>query len=271
MTQTGISTSYRDLGYAISAEPVVPSATVDAARAGMDAIRRGEYDTGRPPCESPWKPGGDPNVLCKIENPQFASRGICDLLTHPALGEWVAAITGAAMIQVWWVQLLYKPPALPGAQVATGVGWHLDWTYWRTSWAEGSELFTIWLALSDVAADCGPMQFVDGSNHWPDLEGGDFFAQRLSSEGFSVPDGATWQETPALMRAGGCSVHDKLTLHGSGPNSSDRPRRSLAIHCRSERSRPALRDGTTRVGLTTYIDDFEVCPIIYGDRVAKAF
>jgi ectoine hydroxylase-related dioxygenase (phytanoyl-CoA dioxygenase family) len=32
------------------------------------------------------------------------------------------------------------------------------------------------------------------------------------------------------MKAGEVSVHHVLTFHGSGPNMSDRPRRSLAVH-----------------------------------------
>ena len=32
--------------------------------------------------------------------------------------------------------------------------------------AEGSELLTAWVALSDVAADGGPMTFIRGSNKW---------------------------------------------------------------------------------------------------------
>jgi hypothetical protein len=58
------------------------------------------------------------------------------------------------------------------------------------------------------------MRFVDGSNHWPNLEGGDFFAQHLSHEGFTIPPGKQWHETPAILPAGGMSLHHKLTLHG---------------------------------------------------------
>jgi hypothetical protein len=54
-------------------EPVLPQGLVERAVLGMDSIRSGEYDTGRPPQPSAWKPGDDPNKLCKIEQPQFAS------------------------------------------------------------------------------------------------------------------------------------------------------------------------------------------------------
>ena len=97
-------------GYYIHTGPILPAATVDRAVAGMDAVRRGEYDTGVPPRRSAWSPGDDPSLLCKIEKPQIANRAIMELVKHPALGELVAAVTGAEWIQGWWVQLLYKPP-----------------------------------------------------------------------------------------------------------------------------------------------------------------
>ncbi|NQU38543.1 MAG: phytanoyl-CoA dioxygenase family protein [Lentisphaerae bacterium] len=267
------ATQFERQGYLLYKEPLVSAEVITGAVAGMDQIRHGVSDTGRPPCASPWKPGDDTNKLCKIENPQFASKGIRRLLQQPAIGETIARATGAEMVQVWWVQLLYKPSTSSDTPVTTGVGWHLDWTYWQGHWVDGSELMTAWFALSDVEDDCGPMRFVDGSNHWSGLEGGDFFAQELNHEGFTVPPGEQWHETPAILPLGGMSLHHKLTLHGSGPNTSGRPRRSLAIHVRTEKSRPRGNVEGTIVAddLSGYIDDLELCPIIYGERVASAF
>jgi hypothetical protein len=38
------------------------------------------------------------------------------------------------------------------------------------------------------------------------------------------------------------------------------PRRSFAIHMRTNRSRPV---GDRRSGLTAYIDDLEICPVFH--------
>ena len=92
-------------GYYIHNGSILPAATVAAAVAGMDAVRRGEYDTGVPPRPSAWSPGDDPALLCKIEKPQIANRAIMELVKHPALGAAVAAVPGAEWLQVWWVQL----------------------------------------------------------------------------------------------------------------------------------------------------------------------
>ena len=146
-------------------QPVMPAEVVDAAVAGMNAVRAGQYDTGCPPENSRWTPGDDPQTLCKIEMPQLASRAIMDLVAHPALGKLAAEVTGAKMVQVWWVQLLYKPVGEPKGERVTNIGWHQDRYYWR-AWEDGSELFTAWIALSDITPDAGPMRFVPGSHRW---------------------------------------------------------------------------------------------------------
>ncbi|MCX5661807.1 MAG: phytanoyl-CoA dioxygenase family protein [Planctomycetota bacterium] len=255
-------------GFVLIDRPVVPADLVARAVEGMDMIRRGQNDTGREPTGGCWKPGDAPDRLCKVEQPQRASKAIFDLVSHPALGQAAAEATGAAtvpggMVQVWWVQLLYKPAAT-GEQSVTRVGWHRDRSYWG-EWEPGSEIFTTWIALSDVREDCGPMMFIRGSHRWPQEVKSDFFGQDLESQrrGIAMPEGAAWEEVAAILPPGGISIHDDLTIHGSGLNHSGRPRRSLAIHMRTQASRPI---GDKREGLTTYLEDPLTCPVIYGKR-----
>lgn len=261
MNDATLRARYEEDGVLVHAEPLFPNACVQRAQAGMDAVMRGAYDTGRPPCKSPWNPGDDPNRLVKIEQPQFASSALRDVLAFPAFGRLAAAVTGAEWVQVWWVQLLVKPSTPPGATAPTNVGWHQDRSYWG-AWEPDSELFTAWIGLSDVGDDCGPMQLVRGSHRWGFRAGSDFYAQDLEGQRatLAVPPGAAWDEIRATMPAGGLSLHHCLTYHGSGPNTSGRPRRSLAVHLRTQRSRPV---GDRRAGLTAFIDDPDLCPIIY--------
>lgn len=266
MTETETRTAraqYEADGYHIHARSLFPPALVARAIEGMDAVRRGEYDTGRPPQPSPWKPGDDPNKLCKIEQPQFASHAIQELLRYPALSALAAELTGATMVQVWWVQLLVKPSAPADVAAATNVGWHQDRAYWGI-WEEGSELFTAWIALSDVREESGPMRFVRGSHRWGLLPEGDFFAQDLAGQQSAIPlpEGADWQEASAVLPPGGVSFHDDYTLHGSGLNISGEPRRSFAVHLRTQNSRPVEN---RRTGLAEFIDDPALCPVISGE------
>jgi phytanoyl-CoA dioxygenase PhyH len=250
---------YEGDGFLLRPEAVITKDLVRRACAGMEALRAGDYGTGVHPQPSYWNPGDDTAKLCKIEMPQVANRAIFDLVSHPRLGELAAEITGAEWVQVWWVQLLYKPPSSSGG-AATNIGWHQDRHYWQI-WEEGSELFTAWVALSDVTAVAGPMRFVRGSHRWG-LQASDFYGQDHESQrqAIQVPPGDVWEEVAAILPPGGVSFHHNLTYHGSGPNLAAKPRRSLAIHLRTERSRPV---GGERKGLTQFIDDPGYCPVIY--------
>ena len=252
---------YQKDGFCTISDPVFPTDVVDAAIEGMDAVRAGKYDTGHPPENSRWNPGDDPKALCKIEMPQFASHAIMDLVSHPALGKLAAEVTGAKMVQVWWVQLLYKPVGEPTDQRVTNIGWHQDRQYWK-SWAEESELLTAWVALTDVTEQAGPMRFIRGSHKWGCLNQGDFYGQDHAAQRdqITVPDGETWEEVTAILPPGGVSFHHNLTFHGSGPNRTTELRRSFAIHLRTEKSEPVNHQ---RSGLTEFIDQPTHCPIIY--------
>ena len=263
-----IKKSFEEVGFYIFKEPVIESEKIQNASAGMDMLRAGVYDTGRPPAQSRWNPGDDPNHLCKIEQPQIGNEAIGRLIRAPEIGEWAARVTNAEMIQVAGVQLLYKPQMPSNRTAPTKVGWHQDRQYFRKHWEDGSQLLTAWVALSDVEETTGPMKFVVGSHRWRDVGGGDFFSQDISRDDFILPPNEVWKETPALMCAGGMSLHNQQVLHGSSQNVSNAPRRSLAIHVRTEKSR--LINGR-REGLTAHIDDLNITPIIYGEKSAAVF
>lgn len=241
--------SFADRGYLLSPGPVLPAEVAKLASVGMDEVRAGRYGTGLPPCPSPWNPGDDEDLLCKIENPQRA-----DL----AIQRYVAEAVGAQVVQVWWVQLLYKPSTEAGSR-GTNVGWHQDFAYWSHNWERPEGLLTAWVALSDVDESSGPMHFVPGSHKWGFTGGGDFFEQDLDAQKAHLSGlGHAWSEASGALPMGGVSLHHCLTYHGSGPNTSGRPRRSLAVHLRTEQAVPKCREG-----LTEFLDDPFLNPVIY--------
>ncbi len=251
--------SYARDGFVVSEKPVVPADLVARAGKGMDRIRAGDYRTGTPPEPSPWNPGDSEDSMVKIEMPQLADPDVRELISSPAIGALASRATGALRVQVFWVQMLEKPPRGAGKQDSGLVGWHQDWSYWNTTWRDHEGLFTAWVALSDIGVDSGPMTFVCGSQKWgPDL-GGDFFSQQDQRPRLKLPPGARWEERAALMPRGGVSIHSPLVLHGSGRVESDLRRRSLAIHLCSEKSRP-VRAGEN---LARFLHDPAVCPVIH--------
>lgn len=265
LTSSCAHAEYEEQGFYIHPTPVIPRDVVEAAARGMNEVMMGRYDTGISPMPSPWKPGDDAATkLCKIELPQVSNRAILALLKHPGLGELAAEVCGARAVQIWWVQLLSKPPTRPGAGISTHVGWHRDRHYWGV-WEEDSDLFTAWVALSDVTPDVGPMAFVSGSHRWDSAGGGDFFEQDLDRLKHSIlaGQGRPWREVSAVLPKGGVSFHDDLTYHGSSANRSAAPRLSFAVHMRTEKSRPK---GGRREGLAEHIDNLDYNPVIFGRR-----
>jgi ectoine hydroxylase-related dioxygenase (phytanoyl-CoA dioxygenase family) len=255
------ATFFQQNGYYRHTEPVLGAEAIEATLRGMERVRDGDYETGMGPEDSLWKPGNDPRTLCKIEMAQQCNRAIMAAVSNPRLGEVAAQLTGASLIQAWWVQLLIKPPVAPEGDFKTNVGWHQDFQYWDC-WEAGSEVFTAWLALSDVTEEAGCMHFVPGSHTWGLLGQGDFYGQDLEaqSHGIRVPAGQVWREESGALPPGGVSFHHSLTLHASGPNLSGAPRCSLAIHLRTEKSAP--KNGQ-RKGLAEFIDDPSRCPILF--------
>lgn len=247
-------------GFYRHTESVLPLDLVERAARGLEAVRDANYDTGRAPDSRAWNPGDNPNALVKIEQPQIASYALREVLASSRLGELAAAVTGAEMVQVWWVQGLIKPGTGGDSAAATNVGWHQDQFYWE-HWQEGSEVFTAWLALSDVRPQDGPMVFVPGSHRWGLLPGGDFFAQDQEAlkQSIAIPEGEQWREELDVLPPGGVSFHHQLLFHGSHQNVSSTPRRSLAIHLRTERSRPVPDSWVEK-----YLNDPEICPVIFG-------
>ena len=83
------------------------------------------------------------------------------------------------------------------------------------------------------------MCFLEGSNNWGFLDAGDFFGTPDQSiDGIPVPDGEKINEVPGVMSPGEFSIHHCHCYHGSHPNTSNLPRRSLAVHMRTEASGP---------------------------------
>jgi ectoine hydroxylase-related dioxygenase (phytanoyl-CoA dioxygenase family) len=198
-------------------------------------LHAGEYDTGLPPYQAWWKPGDPPNALRKADGVHCCDHAIHALTTHPAIGRLIAELTGARKVRIWGSQAIHKPPTA-GADVKNCVGWHQDNQYWEKH--RLGEVLTVWIAVSDVTADAGPVRFVRGSNTWGRLTGGDFNNGdlKLLQQGMLKGNDRTWEEVPAILAPGALSVHNRYTIHGSGPNCSARPRLSIAAHYFTERS-----------------------------------
>jgi ectoine hydroxylase-related dioxygenase (phytanoyl-CoA dioxygenase family) len=209
-------------GYVI-APKIFSDDEVARFRAALARVEAGEYRTGkRPTLDLPIPP--DPTALRKIDNAWWADPDLASLSTDARLGEIAAALLGVSSIRLWQDQLLDKPPT----GIDTGnIGWHQDWDSWRTV-ASRDAFVTAWVALDDVDEENGAMQVIPGSHLWGHLPGGsNFLGTDVDAQLAHARDA---KPRHLCMRAGQASFHHVLTFHGSGPNASTRPRRSLAVH-----------------------------------------
>ncbi len=219
---------FRENGYWLGPR-ILDEARLERLRAAMDRVYAGEFETGRAPWAGGWKPSGNPLEVRKTDNAHWANREIRALALDPAIGAIAARLLGAPSIRLWHDQLLYKPGQAGGAREGGNVGWHQDSHYWQCA---PLELITAWVAFDDVTPENGCMSVVPGSHQWGLLPAGDFFSQDMAAMGaqYERLTGRPFQTVPCPLPAGAVSFHHCLTIHGSGPNTTARPRRSLAIH-----------------------------------------
>ena len=255
-----LNTQFERDGYVIC-PPLFTADFVHRVNEHIDLLLAGKAETGIAPMTyNPERNRVDPTALVKMDQTHLSDRTVYELVTHPALGRWAAAVTGAQKIWVWATQLLVKPP---GGKDSGNVGWHQDWHYWAPWFKPESEIFTAWVAMTDVKEDCGPMLFAHGSNRWGSLGQGHFFDSDIDAQkrAMALPPGESWREVPAVMPPGAMSFHHRYTFHGSGPNRSGHARRSFAIHLRTEKSwgRTDSEDYYPKI-----LDNEHDCPLIFS-------
>jgi hypothetical protein len=226
---------YREHGWFITPR-IYTDAEIDLAISGSERYYRGERDRPLPDgtLQWGWSPK-DGDVLRKNDYATLQNRELMTLVKKPILAAIAATLAGVDRIRLWHDQLLYKP-ALHGEGRAN-VGWHTDRGYWKA--ASSTRMLTAWVPFHDVDETNGTVHMIDRSHVWPDNTVHlDFFNPRLAElEKRFVTGGREVSKVPMTMKKGQVSFHSCLTIHGSGPNRGDRPRRSLAIH---------LQDGDNR-------------------------
>lgn len=113
-----------------------------------------------------------------------------------------------------------KPPH-DGAETP----WHQDEAYWDP--AVEHDAISIWMPLQPVTVGNGCMQFMPGSHRLPVLE---HRLIRPDAHGLALTDLSVVRRIAACpLPAGGATVHTGRTVHYTGPNATDAPRRALIM------------------------------------------
>lgn len=137
------------------------------------------------------------------------------------------AVMGAAKVNLIFDQILVKEPG-----TSTRTLWHHDGTYWPVA---GDQVTTLWVALDDVTAESGAVEYIKGSHRW----GKRFLAvsfdpnQKYDEDLPPVPDIDAERDRYDFaqfdMAPGDCTLHHALTVHGAPGNASSTRRRRAYV------------------------------------------
>ena len=202
---------YWDDGYLFPMQ-VMSAAEAQAVRGELEEMERTWLDNGLPLPLNTYK---RVNAHCVM--PLAARIG-----RDPRILDVVQGILGPDIL-VYGVEFFIKEP-----NTKQIVSMHQDLTYWGLGAIDG--LVTMWLALSPATLQSGCMEFARASHKNAILPHEDTFDDNnLLSRGQEVQVDVAPEDREAIeLMPGQISLHHGLTVHGSGPNSSD-DRRIAAV------------------------------------------
>jgi len=169
------------------------------------------------------------------------------IMIDERIGKMVANLAGWEGTRIWHDQALIKRPW------ANPTSWHLDTPFWSFS---DRRALSIWVALDDATLENGCLYFIPGSYHTTTFENPgigknmdaifDFYPQFIKTNSVAVP-----------MKAGSCSFHNGLTIHGAGANMTSGFRRAMTC--------AYMPDGATFNGIKNILTDEQVSKLKVGD------
>jgi len=151
--------------------------------------------------------------------------GLHDVLWNPRFVVAASQLLGNAAVRFWHDQIFWKPPKQGGV-----VAWHQDYSYWTRT--KPIAHLTCWCALDDSTKENGCLQYIPGSHQWGLLPKPVIAGELQGIKDFLNEDQKKQFEHPyyAEVKAGEAIFHHSLTLHGSGANTSAKPRRAFVIN-----------------------------------------
>lgn len=151
--------------------------------------------------------------------------GLHDVLWNPRFLVAASQLLGNVPVRFWHDQLFWKPAKQGGV-----VAWHQDYSYWTRT--KPVAHLTCWCGLDDATKENGCLQYISGSHQWGLLPKPVIAGELEGIRDYLNEDQKKQFENPQLaeVKAGEAVFHHSLTLHGSGANTSPRPRRAFVIN-----------------------------------------
>lgn len=152
------------------------------------------------------------------------TNGFHDVLWNPRFVIAASQLLGNKPVRFWHDQLFYKPAKKGGV-----VAWHQDYSYWTRTLPMAH--LTCWCGLDDATVENGCVQYIPGSHQWGLLDKPNLAGDLLGIMNYLTEEQKKqFEPVYAEVKAGEAIFHHPLTLHGSGENKSNLPRRAFVIN-----------------------------------------
>lgn len=156
-------------------------------------------------------------VFDQLLNLWQTHNGVKELMLDKRIGQMAADLSGADGIRIWHDQALFKRPW------ANPTAWHLDTPFWSFS---DRKALSIWVALDDATLENGCLYFIPGSYQHTTFENSGI-GKNMDGIFTVYPQLGKTRSVAAPMKAGSCSFHNGLTIHGAGANMTNGYRRAM--------------------------------------------
>jgi len=192
-------------------------------------------------------------VFDQLLNLWQTNASVKKLMIDQRIGKMASQLSGANGIRIWHDQALIKRPW------ANPTAWHLDTPFWSFS---DKQAISIWVALDDATLENGCLYFIPGSHK---LTNYDKITIGRNMDGiFEVyPQLKNLKTTAAPMKAGSCSFHNGLTIHGANANMTPGFRRAMACAYMPDGSR---FNGEPNILPDGYVQGLKVGDLLNNDE-----
>ncbi|MFD0763254.1 phytanoyl-CoA dioxygenase family protein [Mucilaginibacter lutimaris] len=170
-----------------------------------------------------------------------------ELICNPCIGEMAANLAGVDGIKIWHDQALFKKPW------ANPTSWHLDTPFWSFS---DRRALSIWIALDDATLENGCLFFIPGSHKKTGFENPGI-GKNMDSIFEYYPGIKNLPSVAAPMKAGSCSFHNGLTIHGANANMTSGSRRAMTC--------AYMPNGSRYNGIQNILTDEQISELKIGD------
>lgn len=169
------------------------------------------------------------------------------IMLDERIGQMASQLSGQDGIRIWHDQTLTKQPW------ANPTAWHLDTPFWSF---DHREALSIWVALDDATLENGCLFFIPGSHKKTTFENPGI-TKNMDAVFDFYPQFKQSPSVPAIMKAGSCSFHNGLCIHGAHANMTPGLRRAMTC--------AYMPDGSVFNGQQNILDDEYIARLKVGD------